>query len=172
MRFKNFQLWFWIGLLLLLVLSAFPSYILRPFINCKMFKTLTYFCWIDPLSLLNKNPPSFLVILVDCWEKTFAYYVYDKHIRIYSEQIKNFQNPKIYKLSKKDKKFEYAVDPWTTRVWTAWVHLYKDFFFSLNTYHSTTLSTTGWICRCRTEDMEGWLQSYIWIFDCAGDGCP
>ena len=43
--------------------------------------------------------------------------------------------------------FECTVYPWTAQVWTAWVHLYAD-FFSLNMYHSTTPSAVGWIGGC------------------------
>ena len=36
--------------------------------------------------------------------------------------------------------------------------------------YSTAWSTVGWICRHRTSEMEGQLQSYPWISDCAGAG--
>ena len=50
-----------------------------------------------------------------------------------------------------------TVDPWTTQVWATLVHLYKDFFFSINMYYSTMWSTIGWISKCRTMDKDGGL---------------
>ena len=42
--------------------------------------------------------------------------------------------------------------------------------FSMNTYYSIIWSAVGWIWGCRTVDMEGWLWSYMWFFDCTGLG--
>ena len=55
---------------------------------------------------------------------------------------------------------ETTVDPWTTQVWTAWVHLYMDFFFN-SKYYSTTWSICScWICRYGgTADIE---EPWIW----------
>ena len=50
-----------------------------------------------------------------------------------------------------------TVDPWTTRVWTAQVYLYADFFCFLQTLQYTT-TRVGWICWCRTADREGRLK--------------
>ena len=52
-------------------------------------------------------------------------------------------------------KKSYVVDPWTTQVWTAYVHLYVD-FFNGKCYH-TMLSTVGWIWGCRPVDIEDLL---------------
>ena len=40
-----------------------------------------------------------------------------------------------------------TVDPWTTWVWTVWVHLYDFFFPLVSTRESTVWSTVGWIRR-------------------------
>ena len=46
----------------------------------------------------------------------------------------------------------YAVDPWTTWVWTVMVNLNGDFFFT--NYYSTTGSIVGLIGGCKITDME------------------
>lgn len=47
--------------------------------------------------------------------------------------------------------FGYTVDPWTTWVWNALVHVYADF---VNKHYSSTLSAIGWIRRCKTMETE------------------
>ena len=46
--------------------------------------------------------------------------------------------------------YKNTVDPWTTQVWTAWVHLYVDFFQQI---HSTVLHDPGLV-----ESMDVELQ--------------
>ena len=65
--------------------------------------------------------------------------------------------------------FRYTVDPWTTWVWTARVHLYTDFFLFLMNIYSTTRFAVGWIHRCGTVDTKGQLWElnilgfwYLW----------
>ena len=50
------------------------------------------------------------------------------------------------------KQKDFTVAPWTTQVWTAWVHLYKDFFSSK--YYSAIWYDVGWICGYGTMDTE------------------
>lgn len=54
------------------------------------------------------------------------------------------------------------VDPWTTQVWTAWVHLHGGFF---NSRKKSMWFANGLIHRCGTLDM-----SYMWIFSGTGSG--
>ena len=51
---------------------------------------------------------------------------------------------------------QYTADPWMTQVWIPQVHFYMNFFF-YSIYYSITWSEVGWILRCGTKDMEGWL---------------
>lgn len=59
--------------------------------------------------------------------------------------------------------YQIAIDPWTTKVWTLWIHLYLDFFKSK--YSSTRPAVDG-ICRCRTMVYEGpsMRLKYPWIW--------
>lgn len=75
----------------------------------------------------------------------------------------------------KQYKFLNTADPWTTWIWTAWVHLYVFFFF--NKYCSTTPSIL-----VESADEEPWVQrdlryvgqtlNYTRIFNCEEGPCP
>ena len=56
----------------------------------------------------------------------------------------------------------YTVDPWTTWVWTARVHLQANFFSVVNTV-VFTCSVVGWLHRCGVVDME---ELCIWRAKC------
>lgn len=65
------------------------------------------------------------------------------------------------------------IDPWTTWAWTAqYTYTLISGFISVNMYHSTTQFLIACICGCETVDVEGWLWSFMQIFDCTQDWCP
>ena len=47
-----------------------------------------------------------------------------------------------------------------------WRSTYICSIFSINMCYSTIWSAVGWIHRCGTMNVECWLLSYAWIFDC------
>ena len=56
-----------------------------------------------------------------------------------------------------------TADPWTMRVWIAWVHL----FFSPNTQHRTIRSAVGWILRQGGPTVKLYVH-----FNCSGVSLP
>ena len=62
--------------------------------------------------------------------------------------------------------------PWTVTGMqlTLEQHFKSPDFSVMCTYHRTTQSMVSWLHGCRTEDMEGSLWSYTWVFDGKGSG--